>query len=312
MSKHTFSNEIKQKALLLGFDLCGISTIEELNAEKKFLEKWLKQNYHGDMAYMARNIDKRVNPSLLVDGTQSVISVLLNYFPQNNLHPESHYKISKYALGTDYHYVIKDKLKKLMEFIEQHYPNTPMRAFTDSAPVLDKSWALKSGLGWMGKNTLLINKKMGSFFFIGEIIIGMDLQADSPLEKEYCGNCTKCIDACPTDALKDPYVMDATKCISYLTIESKDDIPIELVPKLNNWIFGCDICQDVCPWNSKVQPSTESSFKISDELALMKKHDWEEIEKPQFKKLFKSSPVERSGYKKLKTVIDLIKNTSQP
>jgi len=311
MSKHTFSNEIKQKALSLGFDLCGISTIEELNAEKKFLKKWLKQNYHGDMAYMARNIDKRVNPSLLVDGTQSVISVLLNYFPQNNLHPESYYKISKYALGKDYHYVIKDKLKKLMEFIEQHYPNTPMRAFTDSAPVLDKSWAIKSGLGWMGKNTLLINKKIGSFFFIGEIIVGMDLQSDSPLEKEYCGSCTKCIDACPTDALKDPYIMDATKCISYLTIESKNDIPNELVPNLNNWIFGCDICQDVCPWNSKVQSSTESSFKISDELALMKKQDWEELEKPQFKKLFKSSPLERSGYKKLKTVIDLIKNTSQ-
>lgn len=311
MSKHNFSSEIKQKALSLGFDLCGISTIEELNAEKKFLEKWLKQNYHGDMAYMARNIDKRVNPSLLVDGTQSVISVLLNYYPQKNLHPESHYKISKYALGTDYHYVIKDKLKKLMEFIEQHFPNTPMRAFTDSAPVLDKSWAIKSGLGWMGKNTLLINKKMGSFFFIGEIIVGMDLQADSPLEKEYCGSCTKCIDACPTDALRDPYIMDATKCISYLTIESKNDIPNELVPNLNNWIFGCDICQDVCPWNSKTQPSTDSAFKISDELALMKKQDWEELEKPQFKKLFKSSPVERSGYKKFKTVIDLIKNTSQ-
>lgn len=310
MSKHTFSNEIKQKALSLGFDLCGISTIEELGTEKKFLEKWLKQNYHGDMAYMARNIDKRVNPSLLVDGTQSVISVLLNYFPQKNLHPESHYKISKYALGTDYHYVIKDKLKKLMEFIEQHYPNTPMRAFTDSAPVLDKSWALKSGLGWMGKNTLLINKKMGSFFFIGEIIVGMDMQADSPLEKEYCGSCTKCIDACPTDALKDPYIMDATKCISYLTIESKNDIPNELVPNLNNWIFGCDICQDVCPWNSKANPSTESVFKISDELALMKKQDWEELEKPQFKKLFKSSPVERSGYKRFKMVIDLIKGIS--
>jgi epoxyqueuosine reductase len=305
MSSVLLSQQIKEKALELGFDACGISKIEVLKDEKPRLEEWLDNNFHGEMTYMARNMEKRLDPSQLVEGTQSVISVLLNYYPQQNLHPESYYKISKYALGIDYHYVIKDKLKELMSFIEEQEPGTIMRAFTDSAPVLDKSWAQKSGLGWMGKNTLLLNKKLGSFFFIGEIVVGLELQNDSPLEKSYCGNCTKCIHACPTGALSEGYKMDATKCIAYLNIESKKDIPEELKPKLNNWIFGCDICQDVCPWNSKAKPGSESNFKISDSLALMKKHDWETLDKPKFKKLFKSSPVERSGYKRLKMVIDI-------
>jgi len=299
------SSDIKKKAINLGFDACGISSIEELGKEKEFLKEWLSNNFHGDMAYMARNIDKRVNPSILVEGTNSVISVILNYFPEKNLNSESHYKISKYALGKDYHYVIKDKLKHLMDYINNIVPNVSMRAFTDSAPILDKSWAIKSGLGWMGKNTLLINKKHGSFFFIGEIIVGIDLEADSPLNKEYCGSCTKCIDACPTNALFEPYKMDATKCISYLNIETKNPIPENLKGKLNNWIYGCDICQDVCPWNSKLTPSKEEAFKISDDLALMKKQDWENLEKPQFKKLFKSSAVERGSFRRMKEIISI-------
>ncbi len=305
MSDISLSQQIKSKALELGFDACGISKIETLNTEKPHIEEWLRNNFHGEMTYMARNMEKRLDPSKLVEGSQSVISVLLNYFPQRQLHPESHYKISKYALGIDYHYVIKDRLKVLMSFIEEKIPGTIMRAFTDSAPILDKRWAQKAGLGWIGKNTLLLNKKLGSYFFIGEIVVGLDLQNDSPLEKSYCGNCTKCLDACPTGALSNEYKMDATKCIAYLNIESKKDIPEELKPKLNNWIFGCDICQDVCPWNSKAKTSTEPLLKISDSLALMKKQDWETLEKPTFKKLFKSSPVERSGYNRLKMLIDI-------
>lgn len=310
MSAILLSQLIKEKALELGFDACGISKIEALIIEKPRLEEWLGNNFHGEMTYMARNMEKRLDPSKLVEGTQSVVSVLLNYFPQQNLNPDSHYKISKYALGTDYHYVIKDKLRKLMSFIEAQNPGTVMRAFTDSAPILDKSWAQKAGLGWIGKNTLLLNKKLGSFFFIGEIVVGLNLQNDNPWGKSYCGNCRKCLDACPTGALTDEYKMDATKCIAYLNIESKTDIPDELKPKLNNWIFGCDICQDVCPWNSKVKASSESNFKISDSLALMNKESWEMIDKPTFKKLFKSSPVERSGYKRLKMMIDICKENN--
>ncbi len=305
MNPADLSKQIKEKAIALGFDACGIAQIEELSTEKKHLEAWIENNYHGEMSYMARNIDKRANPSMLVEGTQSVISVLLNYFPEKNLHPDSHYKISKYALAIDYHYVIKDKLKELADFIEFHIPGTQMRIFTDSAPVLDKSWAIKSGLGWMGKHSLLINKKMGSFFFIGEIIIGLNLEVDSPLNAEYCGTCTRCIDACPTQAIEKPYIVNATRCISYLTIESKKDIPEKLQPNMENWIFGCDICQDVCPWNLKSKPTREPLFKISDSLSMMKKADWESLDKPTFKTLFKSSPVQRSGFKRLKMVIEL-------
>ncbi len=310
MDTLSFSQQIKNKALELGFDACGISGIEELSKEKSYIETWLSKDFHGDMAYMARNLDKRTDPSKLVEGALSVISVLLNYYPAKQLHPQSYYKISKYALGIDYHYIIKDKLKELMAFIETKKPNTVMRAFTDSAPILDKSWALKSGLGWMGKNTLLLNKKLGSFFFIGEIIVGVNLHNDSPLNASYCGTCTKCVDACPTGALLGNYTMDATQCIAYLNIESKSEIPDDLKPKLNNWIFGCDICQDVCPWNSKATPNTIANFDIRNELALMKKEDWENLQKPQFKRLFKSTPVQRSGYKRLKMVIDICKNNN--
>jgi len=305
MTKPQLSQRIKYLALELGFDACGIAKVEELTEEKHIIEEWLANKYHGEMLYMERNIDKRVNPSELIGGAQSVISVLLNYYPEKQLHPNSYYKISKYALGADYHYVIKQKLEPIIQLLQLENPDVNIRAFTDSAPVLDKTWAQRAGLGWQGKHSLLINKEIGSFFFIGEIIVDMDIEPDSPFVKDYCGTCTKCIDACPTDALLEPYKMDATKCISYLTIESKNDIPEELVPKLNNWIYGCDICQDVCPWNSNAKPTNEAAFIISDKLSLMQKPDWEELKKPDFKRMFKHSPLERSGYKRLMQMVDL-------
>ncbi|RUA23721.1 MAG: tRNA epoxyqueuosine(34) reductase QueG [Bacteroidetes bacterium] len=306
-SKQQLSDKLKQMALEQGFDAVGISNIETLKEERSKLQEWLSQGFHGDMGYMERNIEKRTDPSVLVDGAQSVISVLLNYYPEKQLPEQSYYKISKYAYGTDYHFVIKEKLQHLMDFIEQEFPGTPMRMFTDSAPVLDKSWAIRSGLGWMGKHSLLINKEIGSFFFIGEIIVGLDLQSDEAYEKSYCGTCTKCIDACPTDAITEPYVLDAKKCISYLTIEARQDVPEQFKNQLNNWIYGCDICQDVCPWNAKVKPGSEPAFRLSDDLLLMKKEDWEQMDKLQFNKLFKNSPVKRGGFKRLKATISLLK-----
>lgn len=305
-SPQILAQKLKQMALEQGFDACGISNIKALNEERKYLEMWLDKGFHGDMAYMERNMEKRVNPSILVEDALSVVSVLLNYYPEKKLSEKSHYKISKYAYGQDYHYVIKNKLQYLMDYIEREFPGTPMRMFTDSAPVLDKSWAIRAGLGWMGKHSLLINKQMGSFFFIGEIIVGLNLQADAAFDKDYCGTCTKCIDACPTQAIVEPYVLDANKCISYLTIESKNDVPKKYKNQLNNWIFGCDICQDVCPWNtSKAKPTTEAAFKLSNDLLLMRKEDWEQLDKAKFNELFKNSPVKRSGFKRLKQIIDL-------
>ncbi len=306
-SKTAISKKLKELALEAGFDAVGISNVESLERERSYLEHWLSKGFHADMGYMERNMDKRSDPAKLVEGARSVISVLLNYFPEKQLGEDSHYKISKYAYGTDYHFVIKDKLRLLMDFIEENFPGTPMQAFTDSAPVLDKSWALRSGLGWMGKHSLLINKKIGSFFFIGEIICGLELEPDSPMEKDYCGTCTRCIDACPTEAITEAYVLDASRCISFLTIESKGEVPDELKPKLNNWIFGCDICQDVCPWNSKAKASNEAAFRLSDELLLMKKEDWEKLDKNNFNRLFKNSPVKRGGYKRLMEMIEINK-----
>jgi len=306
-SPKILAQKLKQIALDQGFDACGISKIEHLTDEQAYLEKWLAKGFHGDMGYMERNIEKRTDPSVLVEGAQSVISVLLNYYPEKQLPESSHYKISKYAYGMDYHYVIKEKLQHLMDYIEQEFPGTPMRMFTDSAPVLDKSWAIRSGLGWMGKHSLLINKQMGSFFFIGEIIVGLDLQADAPYDKDYCGTCTKCIDSCPTDAITEPYVLDAKRCISFLTIEAKQDVPVEFKDQLNNWIFGCDICQDVCPWNSKAKPTSEPSFRLSDDLLLMKKEDWEQMDKLKFNQLFKNSPVKRGGFKRLMATVSLLR-----
>ncbi len=293
---------IKQLATEAGFDFCGISRAEFLEEEAPRLEKWLNRNYHGKMAYMANYFDKRLDPRLLVEGARSVITVILNYYPPEPL-TESAYKISKYAYGTDYHFVIKDKLRTLTDRIREEIGEVNGRAFVDSAPVMDKAWAKRSGLGWVGKHSNVINRNIGSFFFIGELITDLELEPDGPI-KDYCGTCTACIDACPTDAITEPYQVDGSKCISYLTIELKDQIPEEFKGKMENWAFGCDICQDVCPWNSFAQPHQTPEFTPSESLKEFK--DWEEITQEVFNVLFKSSPLKRTKLDGLKRNIRFI------
>lgn len=296
---------IKQKAKELGFDFCGISKADFLEDQAPRFEQWLKQNMHGEMAYMNNHFDKRLDPRLLVDDAKSVISVLLNYFPQKDLAQEDNFKISKYAYGTDYHFVLKDKLKSLLEFIHTEIGEIGGRAFVDSAPVMDKVWAEKSGLGWVGKHSNLINRNMGSFFFIGELIVDLELEYDAPT-KDYCGTCTRCIDACPTDAIVNPYVVDGSKCISYFTIELKDAIPQEMKGKFDNWMFGCDICQDVCPWNRFASPHQTQAFAPHEDLEKISKKDWIEITEETFNKIFKNSAVKRTKLKGLQRNINFL------
>ncbi|NOQ23935.1 MAG: tRNA epoxyqueuosine(34) reductase QueG [Bacteroidales bacterium] len=295
---------IKQKTLELGFSAIGISKAHFLEKESNQIKTWLDNGFHGEMQYMENHFEKRTDPRKLVEGAKSVISVLLNYYPKN-LQRNDSYKISKYAYGKDYHYVVKEKLHALLEFIQKEIGEVSGRAFVDSAPIMDKVWAAKSGLGWIGKNTNLISKEFGSFVFIGELIIDLELEFDNSI-KDYCGNCTKCIDACPTKAIS-PYEVDARKCISYLTIEKKGEIPEEFKGKWNDWIFGCDICQDVCPWNSKLNPHGVESFNITDQLQNISKEEWQNIDKPSFKTLFKKSPIERTKFEGLKRNVDFIK-----
>jgi len=303
--QETISEKIKNFALKLGFHACGISKAEFLAQDADLLKKWLDQKHEGEMAYMRNHFEKRTDPRLLVENAKSVISVLLNYYPEKLLHAEAQYKISKYAYGIDYHFVLKDKLTELLSFIEELCGKRTARIFVDSAPVLDKRWAQKSGLGWIGKNTCLITKEQGSFFFVGEIVIDLDLDVDEPIE-DYCGSCTKCLNACPTNALVAPYRLDARKCISYLTIENKDEIPDRYKNAFNNWIYGCDICQDVCPWNKKAIPTLIPEFKPSDDLAQMKNEDWQNLEKGKFNKLFKNSAVLRTKFAGLKRNIKFV------
>ncbi len=296
---------IKTQCKNLGFDFCGISKAGFLDEEAPRLENWLNQNMHGQMNYMANNFDKRLDPTLLVDGAKSVISLLLNYYPEKEIQEENNFKISKYAYGEDYHVVIKEKLKKLFSFIQNEIGEVNGRIFVDSAPVMDKAWAKKSGLGWVGKNSNLINKQSGSFFFIAELIIDLELEYDSPI-KDYCGTCTRCIDACPTDAIVEPYVVDGSKCISYFTIELKEQIPKEMNGKWNDWIFGCDICQDVCPWNSFSKPHQTEQFLPNNELKKINKKDWEEITEEIFKSVFKDSAIKRTKLEGLKRNIKFL------
>lgn len=304
MQKDKNTAFIKSKAAELGFDFCGISKAEFLENEAKLLETWLNRNYNGKMAYMANYFDKRLDPRLLVDGAKSVITFILNYFPEEEL-TEQDYKISKYAYGTDYHFVIKDKLAKLLSEIQTEIGDINARVFVDSAPVMDKVWAKKGGLGWIGKHSNLINRKIGSFFFIGEIICDLELNYDGPI-KDYCGTCTACIDACPTDAITEPYVVDGNKCISYLTIELKENIPTEFKGKMENWAFGCDICQDVCPWNSFAKPHKTLELLPNDDLKNLK--NWEEITQEVFSKTFKNSAIKRTKYEGLMRNIEFLKN----
>ncbi|WP_230391897.1 tRNA epoxyqueuosine(34) reductase QueG [Pontibacter sp. FD36] len=297
MNKAQYTYLIKQKAQELGFMYCGVSKADFLEEEAPRLENWLKQNMHGQMHYMENHFDKRLDPRLLVEGAKSVVSLLLNYYPEkeNQQSEEDTYKVSKYAYGTDYHFVIKDKLKTLLNYINEEVGEVGGRCFVDSAPVLDKAWAKKSGLGWVGKNSNLITPQVGSFYFIAELIIDLELEYDGPI-KDYCGSCTRCLDACPTDAIVAPYVVDGSKCISYFTIELKDQLPQEMNGKFGNWIFGCDICQDVCPWNRFSKPHQEPAFEPHPQLKEMKKSDWEEITQEVFAQLFKKSAVKRTGY----------------
>ena len=297
---------IKQKAQDLGFFYCGISKVEFLSDEAPKLEQWLKRNYHGKMSYMEGHFDKRLNPALLVDGAKSVVSLLLNYFP-DKMQNEDSPQLSKYAYGEDYHFVIKDKLKTLLAFVQSEIGEVSGRVFVDSAPVMDKVWAKRSGSGWMGKNTNIIHPKAGSFFFIAELILDLDLQADGPI-KDYCGTCTRCIDACPTDAFVAPYVLDASKCISYLTIELKDAIiPGEFKGKMSDWMFGCDICQDVCPWNRFSTPTKENRFLPHANLLEMNRSDWQDLSSEVFSALFKNSAVKRTKLEGLKRNIGFLK-----
>jgi epoxyqueuosine reductase len=285
---------IKDKAKDLGFFFCGISKADFLNEEAPRLEKWLHEQKNGNMDYMENHFDKRLDPRLLVDDAKSVVSLLLNYYPSETQSDPDAPKLSKYAFGEDYHFVIKDKLKDLFNFIQDEIGEVGGRVFVDSAPVMDKAWAKKSGLGWIGKNSNLIHPKNGSFFFIAELILDLELTADGPM-KDYCGTCTRCIDACPTDAIVEPYVVDGSKCISYLTIELKDQlIPSEFKGKMENWMFGCDICQDVCPWNRFSKPHNESKFNPHDQLLKMSKADWEDISEDIFRELFRNSAVKRT------------------
>jgi len=296
---------IKEEAARLGFSFCGISKAEFLEAEAPRLEQWLKAGMHGEMSYMENYFDKRLDPRLLVDGAQSVISLLLNYYPAATQRPDAP-QLSKYAYGEDYHFVIKSKLKELMHFIEREIGEVNGRAFVDSAPVLDKAWAAKGGLGWVGKHSNLINKQQGSFFFIAELIVDLDLAEDGPVG-DFCGTCTKCIDACPTEAIVAPYVVDGSKCISYFTIELREAIPEEVKGKFENWAFGCDICQDVCPWNRFSKPHQEPLFEPHSKLLGMSQGDWDEITEDVFSELFRRSAVKRTKFKGLKRNLDFLK-----
>lgn len=304
-NKYNISQSIKAESERLGFLSCGISKAGFLEEEAPRLEHWLSQNYHGQMAYMENHFDKRLNPKLLVDDAKSVISLLLNYYPENK-QIDNTFKISKYAYGEDYHYVIKDKLKELLAFIQTEIGEVNGRAFVDSAPVLDKAWAAKSGLGWIGKNANLITQKVGSFYFIAELIIDLELEYDNPTTN-HCGTCTACIDACPTQAIVQPYVVDGSKCISYFTIELKDNLPQEMKGKFDDWIFGCDVCQDVCPWNRFATPTTENRFVPKDDLLQFSKQDWQEITQEIFAKAFRNSAVKRTKFEGLKRNIDFVK-----
>ena len=300
---------VKRKCFDLGFSHVGISKSVFLEKEARRLEEWLSNDFNGKMSYMENHFDKRTDPSKLVDGAKSVISVLFNYHnPQKQLDDDAP-KISQYAYGKDYHFVIKNKLKELQLFLTKKFGEINCRGFVDSAPVMDKVWAEKSGLGWIGKHSNLINKEMGSYFFIAELIVDIELEQDLPIN-DYCGTCTKCIDACPTEAIVQPYVVDGSKCISYLTIELKDQIlPNEFKGKMDSWMFGCDICQDVCPWNRFASAHNEPQFNPHPDLLKLTKKEWNELSEETYQNLFRKSAVKRTKFSGLKRNISFLNST---
>lgn len=306
VNRYDLTQAIKHEALRLGFEDCRMAKAERLDEDAFLLESWLNQQMHGKMAYMENHFDKRVNPQLVVEGAKSVISLAYNYYTSNQQADSSSPKIAMYALGEDYHTVVKDKLEQLLQYIRSIAGDVNGRCFVDSAPVLERAWAKKSGIGWVGKNTNLLTKRKGSYFFLAEIILDLELEYDSPV-KDYCGTCTKCIDACPTDAIYEPYKVDGSKCISYFTIELKDEVlPADYKGKFENWMFGCDICQHVCPINSQAQPHNEPRFQPSAQLLGMTKKDWQELNEETFRNLFRLSPVKRTKFKGLKRNIEFL------
>lgn len=308
MQKKLFNigGEIKQMAKALGFDYCGIAKAQPLNMEAKRLEAWLHKGFHGSMAYMENHFDLRIDPTKLVPGAKSVITLLINYYPSEKQAPGSP-KISKYAYGRDYHEIIRAKLNELINLIRAKVGDINGRGFVDSAPVLERAWAVKTGLGWVGKNGNLLNKKSGSYFFIATLITDLELELDAPFAHDYCGTCTKCIDACPTDAILENKEIDGSKCISYFTIELKDQlIPDQMKGKFNNWMFGCDICQDVCPWNRFSKPTNVHEFTPIEEILHFSTKDWEEITEESFKKIFRNSPLKRTKYNGIKRNLKFI------
>lgn len=305
MRKDELSQYIKLTIKEAGFDFAGIAKAEKLDDEARLLDKWLSLKYHGTMEYMQNWFDKRIDPRLLVPGAKSVICMLYNYAPESSL-PDDSYHIASYAYGTDYHKVIKKKLATVIEALQAKIGQFEARIFVDSAPVMERTWAVRSGLGWQGKNTLLINKQQGSYFFIATIICDLLLDYDAPFAANHCGTCTRCIDACPTQAIVGNNILDASKCISYLTIERKEDIPDSYKGKMKDWIFGCDICQQVCPWNSFAKAHQEPAFYPSEALKTMKKSEWQELTEDVFNIIFKNSPLKRSKWKGLRRNIDFI------
>jgi epoxyqueuosine reductase len=304
-NKQKLTNFIKSKSIDLGFISCGISKADFLEDEAANLENWLKNEMHGEMSYMERNFDMRLDPRKILNGAKSVISLTYNYYT-DKLQKDENFKISKYAFGTDYHFVIREKLKNLLFLIKEKVGDINGRVFVDSAPILERAWAKKSGLGWIGKNTNLISKNVGSFFFLCEIIVDIELDYDYSTT-DHCGTCTACIDACPTNAIVEPYKVDGSRCISYLTIELKENMPEYAKDSYDKWIFGCDICQDVCPWNKFSKPHNEPLFNADEKFLSMSKNEWLEITKETFDKVFKDSPVKRTGYDGLKRNIKFIK-----
>ena len=297
---------IKKESQRLGFSYCGIARAEFLSEDAERLKQWLDKGMHGEMKYMENYFDKRLDPRILVEGTKSIAVFLYNYFTDEKQKDIAAPKISKYAFGKDYHIVIKEKLKELLFNIRENFGDIHGRFFTDSAPVLERSWATRAGLGWVGKNSMLINKQQGSYFFIATMLLDAELEYDAPMEKNYCGTCTACIDACPTDAIVSPQVVDGSKCISYFTIELKENIPEEYKNKMQNNMFGCDICQEVCPWNSFAVKHSETKFNPAEQLLSMTKNEWKELTEEIYNGLFKHSAIDSAGFKKLKNNINFL------
>jgi epoxyqueuosine reductase len=313
MSTHLkHSHWIKQKAQTLGFHYCGIAKAEKLDEDARRLEKWLSQGMQGKMTYMENHFDLRIDPRKLVPGAKSVITLLMNYFPSEKQDADSP-GIAKYAFGQDYHTVIREKLQELMTAIQTNIGEVNGRGFVDSAPVLERTWALRSGAGWIGKNGNLINKQQGSFFFIATLITDLELACDAPFAKDYCGTCRKCIDACPTDAILDNKVIDASRCISYFTIELKDALlPDEMKGKFENWMFGCDTCQDVCPWNRFSQPHQEPAFTPIPEILHFGTREWEALSEEAFQQIFRDSPLKRTKFRGIRRNLHFLQSGNPP